>query len=145
MVYVTFSTVCGYIIVLLTQLYSIHPSLIAIPVVTAIILTQYIIRFITAARDSTPTEDRNSKRDDSNTENMELVKQPISDPGKLPTTRKASFQEAITITQVSSITSFSSPKDNLDCLRLQEVDQLDCHAVGSAMDNGAAIQVVHES
>ena len=48
-VYMAFSAACGYLIVLLTQLYSIHPSLIAVPVATSIVLTHYIIRFITAA------------------------------------------------------------------------------------------------
>ena len=129
-VYMTFSTVCGYIIVLLTQLYSIHPSLIAIPVVTGIVLTQYIIRFITAARDITTTEDNNVKKDDSNTQNMESV-EPMSDPGKLPT-RKASLQEAITTTQVSSITCFLYRKDNEQCSQ-EEIVQLDYPA---AMDSG---------
>ena len=46
-VYMVFSAVCGYIIVLLTQLYIVHPSLIAIPVVMALLLTHYIIRFLT--------------------------------------------------------------------------------------------------
>jgi hypothetical protein len=46
-VYIIFSAVCGYIIVLLTQLYIVHPSLIAIPVVMALLLTHYIIRFLT--------------------------------------------------------------------------------------------------
>ena len=96
-VYMTFSTICGYIIVLLTQLYSIHPSLIAIPVATALVLTQYIIRFITAARDSTPIEARTVEREDATTQNMELVK-PIPDL-EIPI-RRAPLQEGILVTQM---------------------------------------------
>ena len=49
-VYMAFSAACGYIVVLLTQLNSVHPALIAIPVATALVLTHYTIQFITAAR-----------------------------------------------------------------------------------------------
>ena len=107
-VYMAFSAACGYIIVLLTQLYSIHPSLVAIPVATSIVLTHFIIRFITAAaaaaavvmeEDSTTTTTTttSSSSTTTTTQHLELL-QPSPNPA-LPA-RIESLQDGLVTTQV---------------------------------------------
>jgi hypothetical protein len=66
-VYMAFSVACGYIVVLLTQLYSVHPALIAIPVTTALVLTHYTIQFITAARQRPATLEEGAGQGDGTT------------------------------------------------------------------------------
>ena len=54
--YMVLSTACGYLVLLLAQLYMLYPALIAIPIAVSLVLCHYLIKAITAMRKTTARE-----------------------------------------------------------------------------------------